>query len=189
MLKDGVIVGVSDHGGWAVLVTAASDGVVVDSRRVDLIDDDLPSIPHHVEAQRLPLDEAVLLVERVRLSAQQHARRRLEALETSLPSKIRGMALRGLQPLPATVAERLQDYRARNVADWVMYRTALAEAARQRGWAVHWYDPKAVFNAARAALNVEDLDRRFAEARTRFGPPWTQDHRLAMAAAIAAVKS
>ena len=43
-----------------------------------------------------------------------------------------GIALRTCPPLPATVAERLSDYRARNVADWVMYRKALAGAAAAR---------------------------------------------------------
>jgi hypothetical protein len=180
------IIGVSDHGGWAVLVTVAGGGAVLDSRRVALAADDLPKLPHHCEGQRLPLDQALDLVERVRLSAEQHAALCLQIVETSLPSRIRGVALRRLQPLPATVAERLQNYRARNVADWVMYREALAGAARRRGWTVHWYDPKRVFDEARAALQAEDLNSRFAEARTLFGPPWNQDHRLAMAAGIAA---
>ena len=188
MSNDGAIIGVSDHGGWAVLVTVAGDGAVLDSRRVELVGADLPSLPHHCEGQRMPVEEAVELVERVRLSAERHAQRCFEAVATGAPYKIRGVALRRLQPLPATVAERLQNYRAQNVADWVMYRSALADAAQLRGWIVHWYDPKRVFSEACDALHADDLDGHFAEARKRFGPPWTQDHRLAMAAAIATVK-
>jgi len=188
MSNDGAVIGVSDHGGWAVLVTVAGDGAVLDSRRVVLVDADLPSLPHHCEGQRMPLDQAVDLVGRVRLSAERHARRCFEAFETGVPFKIRGVALRRLQPLPATVAERLQNYRAQNVADWVMYRVALADAAQLRGWSVHWYDAKTVFGEAGEALHAVDVDSHFAEARKRFGPPWTQDHRLAMAAAIAAEK-
>jgi len=186
MSSDEAIIGVSDHGGWAVLVTVAGDGAVLDSRRVSLVDDDLPSLPHHCEGQRMPLDQAVGLVERVRLSAERHARLRLEALETSVPAKICGVALRRLQPLPATIAERLQDYRSQNVADWVMYRQALADAAQSRGWSVHWFDPRTVFDEACDALGVDDS--HFAEARKLYGPPWNADHRLAMAAAIAAAK-
>jgi hypothetical protein len=179
-----VIVGVSDHGGWAVLVSVAGGGKVLDCRRVGLVDDALPKLPHHCEGQRMPIEEALDLVERVRLSAEQHAGRRLEELAASVPA-ISGVALRRLQPLPATVTERLQDYRARNVADWVMYRNAMADAAGQRGWEVHWYDPKRVFDEASEVVEG-DLESCFAEAKRRFGPPWTQDHRLAMAAAIAA---
>ena len=36
MSRDGGIIGVSDHGGWAVLVTAAGDRTFLDRRRVEL---------------------------------------------------------------------------------------------------------------------------------------------------------
>ncbi len=80
MSADGAIIGVSDHGGWAVLVTVASDGTLLDRRRVELVDEDLPKIPHHSEAQALPLHEAVALVERVRASAERHAKLGLDAV-------------------------------------------------------------------------------------------------------------
>src|SRR5262245_18396655 len=67
------IVCVSDHGGWAVLVTVASDGTLVDRRNVELVDKRIPSIPHHLEGQTLSIDEAVALVEKVRESADRHA--------------------------------------------------------------------------------------------------------------------
>ena len=59
------MIGVSDHGGWAVLVTAASDAILLDRRRVELVGEGFPKLPHHTEGQRFPLDEAVELVERV----------------------------------------------------------------------------------------------------------------------------
>jgi hypothetical protein len=70
MSRDDGIIGVSDHGGWAVLVTVASDGKLLDRRRVELVDEDLPKIPHHSEVPALPLHKAVALVERVRVSAE-----------------------------------------------------------------------------------------------------------------------
>ena len=188
MPKDGGIVGISDHGGWAVLVTVAPDGTLLDRRRVDLVDDDLPKIPHHSEGQRLPIDEAVKLVERVRVSAEKHSGLALDAVALAIP-RILGIALRKLQPLPPTIAERIKDYRAQNVADWVMYRKALAAAAEERGWPVHWYDTKAVFAAAGQALHVEKLDTYFRDLRKSIGPPWDQDYKLAMAAAIVAGKA
>src|SRR5271167_992492 len=142
MSMDDGIIGVSDHGGWAVLVTVAGDGTLLDRRRVELVDEDLPKIPHHSEGQALPLDEAVALVERVRVSAERHAKLALDAVAAALPGRIfvRGVALRQCPELPPTIAERIKDYRAQNVADWVMYRKAIAAAAEERGWAVHWYD-------------------------------------------------
>ena len=189
MPKPDGIIGVSDHGGWAVLVTAAADGTLLDRRRVELVDEELPKIPHHSEGQRLPIEEAVALVERVRASAERHAALVLDAVATTVPARIRGVALRQCPELPPTIADRIRDYRAQNVADWVMYRRALAAAAEARGWAIHWYDAKKVFDAASEALRIEDLDAHFLKLRKSIGQPWSQDHRLAMAAAIVAART
>jgi hypothetical protein len=180
------IIGISDHGGWAVFVTATPDGTLLDRRRVELVDSDLPKIPHHVEAQALPIDDAVALVERVRGSAERNARLAFDDLERTLPGRVRGVALRQCPELPPTVAERIRDYRARNFADWVMYRKALAGAAEVRGWTVHWYDAKKVFSAASESPGLADLGAHFDQLRKSVGAPWGQDHKLAMAAAIAA---
>ena len=187
-MADGGIIGVSDHGGWAVLVTAARDGTLLDRRRVDLVDEDLPTLPYHHDAQGLPPDEAVALVERVRVSAEKHAVLALEAVALAVPH-ILGVALRKRQPLPPTIAERLSDYRSQNVADWVMYRNAVACAAEARGWPVHWYDTKKVLGAASLALGIENFEAHFLGMRKAVGPPWDKDHKLAMAAAIVAANA
>jgi hypothetical protein len=186
MSKNGGIIGVSDHGGWAVLVTVARDGTLLDRRRVELVGEGLPKIPHHSEGQRLPLREAVELVERVRVSAERHAALAWDAVAMAAPRifVVAGVALRQCPQLPPTIAVRIQDYRAQNNADWVMYRKALAAAAEARGWPVHWYDARSVLGAARQALRVENLDAHFLQVRRAVGPPWNMDHKLAMAAAI-----
>jgi hypothetical protein len=188
MSKNGGVIGVSDHGGWAVLVTVARDGTLLDRRRVELVGEGLPKIPHHSEGQRLPLDEAVKLVERVRVSAEKHAALALDAVAIAVP-RILGVALRKCPPLPPTIAERITDYYAQNNADWVMYRKALASAAEARGWPVHWYDAKSVSGAASEALRVENLDAHFLQVRRAVGPPWNNDHKLAMAAAIVTARA
>ena len=181
------VVGVADHGGWAILVTTAADGTLLDRRRVELVDDALPALPHH-EGQGLPPDEATALVERVRASAEKHATRALQAVAADV-SGIRGIALRICPQLPPTIPEHIADHRARNVADWVMYRQALAAAAEARGWPVHWFDSKTVVDAAGNALSVENFEAHFLNMRRAVGPPWNADHKLAMAAAIVAAKS
>src|SRR5689334_6399307 len=127
------IVGVSDHAGWAVLVTVADDGTVCDRRRVELIDADLPNMPIHHDAQALPAAQAIALVERVRTSAVRCAKRTLATLANDVSLAIRGIALRECPTLPPTILEQIANYRARNVADWVMYRRALADAAESVG--------------------------------------------------------
>jgi hypothetical protein len=148
----------------------------------------LPKIPHHSECQGLPLDEAVALVERVRVSAEKHAVLALDAVAMAVP-RILGIALRKCPQLPPTIAERIKDYRAQNVADWVMYRKALASAAEARLWPVHWYDAKSVSGAASRALRVENFDAHFLQMRKAVGSPWNNDHKLAMAAAIVAASA
>ncbi|HEV3152961.1 MAG TPA: hypothetical protein VGZ02_04090 [Candidatus Baltobacteraceae bacterium] len=173
-----MIVGASDHGGWAIFVTIARDGTLLDRRRVELVDENLPSIPHHHEAQLLPIAQGVALVERVRASAEKHAALALNEIASVMPN-IAGIALRACPPLPPTIAERITNYRARNVADWVMYRKALAVAAEARGWRVYWYDPKTVLASA---PEVQQL-------RKIVGAPWNNDHKLAMAAAIVSARA
>jgi hypothetical protein len=187
MSKNGGIIGVSDHGGWAVLVTVARDGTLLDRRRVELVDEGLPKLPHHHEGQALPLDEAVALVERVRVSAERCSVLALDSVTLAAP-RILGVALRNCPQLPHAIAERITDYRARNVADWVMYRKALASAAEARGWPVYWYDAKKVLGAASRALRVDNFDAHSLDVRRAVGPPWDKDYKLAMAAAIVTAK-
>src|SRR5438046_10285073 len=111
--KDGII-GVSDHGGWAVLVTVASDGTMLDRRRVELVDEGLPKIPHHSEGQGLPVDEAVALVGRVEASATRHSKLVLDAVAATVPGRIVSVARRQCPGLRLTSAEHIKYYTARN---------------------------------------------------------------------------
>lgn len=167
-------------------MTATRDGALLDRRRVELIDPALPSLPHHHDCQKLPVPEAVALIERVRASANEHAAACLEALAAELPVKLTAIALCKCPPLPPTVPERITDYRAQCVADSVMFREALAGAAQARGWSVAWYETKRVFADAAQALDTDDINAFLADLRAALGPPWQQDHKTAMAAAIAA---
>jgi hypothetical protein len=186
MSRKAAIIGVAHHNGWAVFVTVASDGTLLDRRRVELVDADLPCMPHHGPGQRLPLEQAVDLVERVRVSANRQAELALDATSAAVRAPIHGVALRECPRLPTTTAERIQDYWAQCNADSVMYRKALARAAESRGWTVHWYDKKKVEDAARDVLDIEDFKAHFLGLRKSMGPPWREDHKIAMAAGIVA---
>ena len=50
MSRDDGIIGVSDHGGWAVLVTVAGDGTLSTVAASNWWTS-LPKIPHHSEGQ------------------------------------------------------------------------------------------------------------------------------------------
>ncbi|MCB9594924.1 MAG: hypothetical protein H6719_19535 [Sandaracinaceae bacterium] len=187
MSRERAFVGVADHNGWAILVTATGDATFVDRRRVELVEEGLPCMPYHHDAQRLPTPDAVALVERVAASAKRCAEARLEELDAGLPGRIAGIALRVCPALPPTIEERLADYFAQNNADPVMYRTALAEAAIARGWRVCWYRKATVHADASEALGA-DLDAVLSQLGASLGPPWQKDHRMAMAAAVLAAR-
>ena len=59
------------------------------------------------------------------------------------------------------------------------------KSAHARGWEVHFYEAKAVLGQAKAVLGA-----RTAEVldgpRATLGPPWTKDHRVALAATVVA---
>jgi hypothetical protein len=190
-------VGVAEHGNSAVLVTVAPGGEFLDRRRIDLTHG-LPTHPYHHEgswavgrylnsswARTISLPDAVALVERVRESAARGARESLEALAQSVPVPITSIAIRVCPQLPPTTEERITDTRAANVADSVMYREALANAAEARGWSVHWYDRERVFREAGVALGGEDVDAFLQAMGRSIGPPWQAKHKLAAAAALA----
>jgi hypothetical protein len=193
-------VGVAEHGNSAVLITVAPGGALLDRRRIDLTNRGLPTHPHHHQgswavgryanspwAREISLADAVALVERVRAAAAHGARTSLAALAAALPVPVAGIALRVCPRLPPTIEERIADNRAQAVADSVMYREALATAAEARGWSVHWYDREHVFHDAAAALGREDIDAFLQAMGRSVGPPWQARHKLAAAAAVAAI--
>ena len=74
-------------------------------------------------------------------------------------------------------------YEAR--ADSVMYRQVLAELARARGWTVHFFDGKDA--CARAAQKLGERAAAILNGpRQTLGPPWTKDHRMALAGTLLA---
>lgn len=191
-------VGVVEHGNSAILVTMMADGEFLDRRRVDLTRG-LPTHPYHHEgswavgryvkspwARAISLPEAVALVERVRQAAAQGAHDALQTLAAAVPVPIACIAIRECPRLPQTTEEIIQDTRAANVADSVMYREALATAAGARGWSVHGYDRERVWKDAAAAMGGKDVSTFLRDLGRSLGPPWQADHRLAAAAALSA---
>ncbi|MGE3172227.1 MAG: hypothetical protein AB7O97_06330 [Planctomycetota bacterium] len=192
-------VGTVEHANTAVLVTVAPDGALLDRRRIALTEG-LPTHPHHHEgswavgryldspwARPVTLPEALELVECVRAAAAEGARQGLADLSAAVPVPIARIALRVCPALPPTAEARIADTRAQTVADSVMYREALAAAAAALGWEVTWYDRDRVFDEAQAALGDTALAPFLTAMGRAAGPPWRAEHKLAAAAAIAAL--
>jgi hypothetical protein len=132
-----------------------------------------------------PLDDNALaaLVEDVRASVVRATSAALDEMATTLPEPIVSMSLRAWPTTsPKDIAvQRRALYESR--ADSVMYCQVLAELARQRGWEVHLYNSKDVEDEAVRILG-ERADEVLHGPRAMLGPPWSKDHRMALAATI-----
>ena len=176
---------IADHFGWAVAVTASADHAVVDRRRIDLVEPGVCQAPIHYESRRLDVAQTAALVEQVRASVARAASAAFDELAGALPAGIESLSLRIWPPdFPTDIAvQRRTPYESR--ADAIMYRQEIAELAHARGWEVELYDAKAVIAQA-AALLGERADAVLHGPRARLGSPWTQDHRIALAATVLA---
>lgn len=182
-MTGGLRLGIADHLGWAIAVTASADHEVVDRRRIELVEPGLSSAPIHYESRRLDVAATAALVAKVRASVVRTTSAVLDELATALPAPVASISLRAWPPdFPDDVAvQRRAPYEAR--ADAIMYRQVLSELARARGWEVHVYDAKAVERQA-ARLLADRADAVLRGPRATLGPPWAKDHRTALAATI-----
>jgi hypothetical protein len=176
-------VGIFDHFGWAVAVTANSSHDVVDRRRIDLVEPGLTAAPIHYDGDPADVAGTAALVARVRASAARSIARALDNLSASLPEPVQSVSLRVWPTdFPDDIRVQLRPpYEAR--ADAIMYRRILASAADERGWLVCRYSAKDV-EAQAAAILGDRADDVVSGPRRRLGPPWTKDHRIALAATV-----
>jgi hypothetical protein len=191
-------VGAVEHGNAMELVTLVGPARLLDRRRIDLTTG-LPTQPYHHEgawavgrylespwARPTTLPEALDLIATVTAAAAVGARDSLARLASSLPVPIGTIAIRSCPPLPESVEARVRDNRVQVIADSVMYRLALANAAAERGCTVVWYDRDRVHADAARRVGEPDIDAVLKAMGRSVGPPWQARHRLAAAAAIAA---
>jgi hypothetical protein len=178
-------VAIADHLGWAIAVAASADHEVVDRRRIELVEPGVSAAPIHYKSRRLDVAATAALVATVRASVARATSAALDELAAALPAPVLSLSLRAW-PLdfPVDIAvQRRAPYEAR--ADAIMYRRELAELARARGWEVHLYHAKAVVDQAVSVL-AERADGVLQGPRATLGPPWTKDHRVALAATVVA---
>ena len=188
-----MVVGVSDHNGWAVLVSAAiANGApaVVDRRRVSLIEDGVPSQPYHHETLALGDAESEQLLHKVRRSIAACTEHALRQLAADLFPRYRVAAVTIRHPpladLPPTVGEVHRSYHATCRADGMLYHSAICQAARQRAWKVvlHPRGEEVAMAAAALHASTHHVERFVNGLKETLKAPWTAEHRDAFAAAI-----
>ena len=185
-------IGIEDHYAWANLVSITTSGpneILLDRRRVELLDQQLPASPYHHETLQMPLSEADKLVRDVIASADKRAKSALSSLIGELaPAKCRGIAIRvpPLTELPATVAEVHASTWITNRADGMIYHQALTQAAAQLNLKIFYFEKDNILELAAQARGktAGDLERQLKALGTTLGPPWRKGHVVACAGAI-----
>jgi hypothetical protein len=190
------VVSVADHTGWAHLVCVAAPGnvpAVVARRRVALIDTGLPTMPYEHDTTAMGEDEANAVIARVRRSIAARTSDALRRIVIELAPAHTAVALAIRKPpfddLPATVAAVRTSYRLLCAADGMLYQLAICRAARQLGLDVHMGRRGEETSRAAQQLGVTpgEVDEFVSRTGRPAGPPWTQEHRRAYAAGIAAL--
>jgi hypothetical protein len=192
------IVSAAEHAGWAHFVCVAAPGnvpAVIERRRVTLIGRGLPTMPYHHDSIGMREDEANALIARVRRSIAASTSRALRRLLTDLAPRYAVVALAIRQPpfsdLPGTVAAVWQSYPLQCAADGMMYQIAICDAARQLKLHVHLCRRGEETSRAAQQLDVTpgEIETFVSRSGRPSGPPWTEEHRRAYAAGIAALSA
>lgn len=190
MTNQSAIIGVTEHGNSAIMVAISSEGNFLDRRTAELTQD-LPTMPYHHQgswaigryrdspwAKDINFSDAIKLIKKVEKSAALGAQKVLAQLATDLPMPISAITLRACPELPNSIEERIRDNRAQTYADTVIYLQAVANAAKDREWTVHWYDRDLIDTKA---PQVTILGKQA-------GTPWQERQKQAAAAALALIK-
>ena len=185
-------VGFSTHSGWAVAVVAHIDRAghlrVVDRRRVELIDGDLPRQAYHAAAA-LDSVSAAALVARVETAIAAHARDVLTEIRGAIGDvSIAAVAVVGEPREIPDVDLVLASHARMHACEGEQYRRGIVEAANDLG--------VPAVRVGRAGLtrvselldwNPQRTRRELVAVRAELGPPWQKDHNQAALAALAAV--
>ena len=193
-----VVVGVADHNGWAILVSAAAvngQPVVVDRRRVRLIEKGVPSQPYHHETLALSDAEAEKLLRKVKRSIAECTALAFDRLSADLSPRYRVASITIRHPplahLPSTVGEVHRSYHTLCRADGMLYHSAICTAARQRDWALvlHRRGEEVAKAAEALQSSTQEVERFINDLKQTLRSPWTAEHRNAFAAAIGRLRT
>ena len=190
------VVSVAEHAGWAHVVCVAASGrtpAVVARRRVTLIDPGLPKLPYEHDSVGMKEDEANALIARVRRSIAARTTLALQHVVTELSPANAAVALAIRKPpfpdLPGTVSAVRQSYRLQCAADGMLYQLAVCRAATKLGLEVQLYrrGDETAWAAQCLEVTPGEVEKFVTRSGRPDGPPWTQEHRRAFAAGIAAL--
>jgi hypothetical protein len=191
-----VAFGMKAHSGWAALVVVGErdgDLVVVDRRRVEMVDDEWARQPYHA-AEDLKPDAARDVVKRGVEAARRIAVREVRAAvrrERERKNEVTACAVLVVDPMPDwSVEEILAVHFRMHKAEGVLFRDALVRAARECELRLVEIPEKLLTKSAESALETRasSLAEQIAKLGKTVGPPWGKDQKDAALAALVALR-
>ncbi|TMD02329.1 MAG: hypothetical protein E6J01_17965 [Chloroflexi bacterium] len=191
-----VAFGIKAHSGWAALVAVGmGDGghLVVDRRRIELVEDEWAKQPYHA-AEDLKPDAARDVVKRGIEAAHRIAVREMRGAvkrEQERDNEVTACAVLVGNPMPEwSVEEILAVHFRMHKAEGVLFREALARAAEACGLRLVAIPERLLTKHATSALGVpvSGLVRKTATLGKSVGPPWGRDQKDAALAALIALQ-
>jgi hypothetical protein len=192
-----VVFGLKAHSGWAALVALGKSGndySVADRSRLELVEEEWAKQPYHA-AENLPPKEARELVNRGIKAAQRIARRELQAAlkrQRDRGNDIVACAVLTGTPMPDWTVEQILAVHFRmHQAEGVLFREALAEAAKASGLKLVALPEKTLLQEAEKLLRTptNDLTKTISVLGKSAGPPWGKDQKDAAVAALVVLSS
>lgn len=189
-----VAFGMKAHSGWAALVVVGKrdgDSVVVDRRRIELVDDEWAKQPYHA-AEDLKPDAARDVVRRGVEAAHRIAVREMRAAvkrERERENEVTACAVLVANPMPDwSIEEILAVHFRMHKAEGVLFRDALVRATQACGLRLVAIPEKLLTRHAERALGtpVSGLVKKIATLGKSVGPPWGKDQKDAALAALVA---
>ena len=191
-----VAFGLKAHSGWAALIVIGKSGgeyIVIDRRRVELVEEAWARQPYHA-ADELEPQEARALVKRGVESARRIALREMRLLlkrERARGNSVAGCAVLVGNPMPGWSTDEILAVHFRmHQAEGVLFRDALAVATKKSGLRLVPIPEKELAKTAQNELgtSLSELTRTIAQLGKSVGPPWTKDQKDAALAAMIALR-
>jgi len=192
-----VVFGLKAHSGWAALVVLGrqkEDFVVVDRRRLELVENEWARQPYHA-AEGLKSEMARDLVERGIAAAHKIAVREMRAAlkrEVDRKNDVGACAVLVGSPMPDwSVDEILAVHFRMHKAEGVLFRDALVHAAKECKVKAVEIPEKELLNHAEHELQTPagKLTAQITALGKAVGPPWGKDQKEAALAALIALRS
>jgi hypothetical protein len=174
-------IGCRSHSGWAVIVVVGGPvtaPVVLERRRVELLDGSLPVQPYHAAVESgLGRAETAKLIRKVEELAATRAAAVLAEIASAIGAggtRVAGVAvLSHDRTLPDDLGRILASHPLLHAAEGDLYEQALSEGASRAELSVLAVEPSSM--SMRPGLIA---------AGRAVGPPWQRDHKMAAAAAL-----